>query len=55
MTLFTVDPKGCLIHLPGGDASQWIQHDAEQPYKHLPGSACSGSGANDRTGLAIQC
>jgi len=39
----------------GDDASQWIQHDAERPDKHLPGSACSGSDASDRTGLGIRC
>ena len=32
-----------------------IQHDAEQPDKHPPGSACSGSDASFRVGLAIRC
>jgi len=41
---------------PQGDgASQWIQHDAELPDRHLPGSAWSGSDANDRPSFAIQC
>ena len=42
-------------HPPGDGAFLLIQHDAEQPDKHPPGSACSGSDANDRTGLAIRC
>jgi hypothetical protein len=29
-------------------------HAAEQADRYLPDSACSGSDANDRTGLAIQ-
>jgi len=49
------NPVSAHPHPPGDDASQWIQHDAEQPDKHLPGSACSGSDASDRTGLAIRC
>jgi len=30
-----------LIDRPGDGASQWIQHDAEQPDRHPPGSAWS--------------
>ena len=44
-----------LIDLQGDGACQWIQHDAEQPDRHQPGSACSGSGASCRAGLAIRC
>ncbi len=43
-----------LIDRPVDGASQWIQHDAEQPDRHLPVSASSGSDANDRTGLATR-
>jgi len=32
-----------------------IPRDAEQPDRHPPGSACSGSDASCRFGLAIQC
>ena len=42
-------------HPPGDGVFQWIQHDAEQLDRHPPGSAWSGSDANDRTGLAIRC
>ena len=44
-----------LIDPPGDGASQWIKHDAEQPDRHLPDSACSGSDASCRVGLAIRC
>ena len=40
---------------PGDGASQWIQHDSEQPDKHPPGSDWSGIDASCRVGLAIQC
>ena len=46
---------GSLIHLPDDGAFLLIQHDAEQPDKHPLGSACSGSDASCRVGLAIQC
>jgi len=36
-------------------ASQCNQQDAEQPDRHPPGSACSGSDASCRAGLAIRC
>ena len=42
-------------HPPGDGAFLLIPRDVEQPDKHPPGSACSGSDANDRTGLAIRC
>ena len=48
-------PASAHHHPPGGGAFLLIQHDAEQPDKHPPGSACSGSDANDQTGLAIRC
>ena len=48
-------PLSAHRHPPGDGASQWIQHDAEQPDRHPPGSACSGSDAIDRTGLGIRC
>ena len=32
------NPISALRYPPGDDASQWIQHDAEQPDRHLPGS-----------------
>ena len=46
---------GSLIHLPGDGAFLLIQHDAEQPDRHPPRSACSGSDASCRFGLAIRC
>ena len=46
---------GSLIHLPGDGAFLLIQHDAEQPDRHPPGSACSDSDASCRFGLAIEC
>ena len=52
--LIQLCPRVFPAHLPGGDAPQLIGHDAEQPDKHLPGSACSGSDAIDRTGLCNQ-
>jgi len=42
-------------HPPGGGTSQSIQHDAEQPDRHPPGSAWSGSYDSCRVGLAIRC
>ena len=42
-------------HPQGDGASQWSQYDAEQPDKHPPGSASSGSAASCRAGLATQC
>jgi hypothetical protein len=47
-------PVSVQRHPPGDGASQWIQHDAEQPDKHPPGSAWSGSDASFRVGLAIR-
>ena len=41
-------------HPPGDGASQVIQHDAEQPGKHLPGSSWSGSDASYYFSLGIQ-
>ena len=49
------DPAVIPNHPPGGGVFLLIAHDAEQPEKHPPGSVCSGSDANDRTDLAIQC
>jgi len=49
------NPISAHPHPPGDGASQSIQHDAEQPDRHLPGSAWSGSDASSRVGLAIQC
>jgi hypothetical protein len=45
----------CYFHPLSDGASQWIQHDAEQLDRHLPGFAWFGSDANDRTGLGTQC
>ena len=43
-------------HHPLGDgAFLLIQHDAEQPDRHPPGFACSGSDASCRVDLAIRC
>ena len=36
-------PEVPLIDPPDDGASHWIQHDAEQPDRHPPGSAWSGS------------
>jgi len=41
-------------HPPGDGAFLLIQHDAEQPDKHPPGSACSDSDASCRFGLGIR-
>jgi len=49
------DPGEFPDHPQGDGASQWIPHDSEKPDRHLPGSACSGSGASCRVGLAIRC
>ena len=48
-------PASAHHHPPGGGAFLLIQHDVEQPDRHLPGSACSGSAFSCRFGLAIQC
>ena len=48
-------PASAHHHPPGGGAFLLIQHDLEQPDRHLPGSACSGSAFSCRFGLAIQC
>ena len=50
-----IDPLSAHRHPQGGGAYRMIQHDAEQPDRHPLGSACSGSAAIDRIGLAIQC
>ena len=42
-------------HPPGGGAFLLIQHDAEQPDRHLPDFTCSDSAFSCRFGLAIQC
>jgi hypothetical protein len=42
-------------HPPGGGAFLLIQHDAEQPDRHLPDFTCSDSASSGRFGLAIQC
>jgi len=47
------DPGEFPDHLPGDAASQLIQHAAEQPDRHLTGSAWSGSDASCRVGLDI--
>jgi len=49
------NPTGAHRHPQGDGASQLIQHDAEQPDRHPPGSAWSGSDASCRVGLAIRC
>jgi len=48
------NPVSAHRHPQGDGAFQWIQHDAEQLDRHPPGSAWSGSDANDRTGHAIR-
>ena len=48
-------PASAHHHPPGGGAFLLIQHDAEQPDRHLPSSACSDSATSGRFGLAIQC
>jgi len=51
----SVDPSNAHRHASGDGASQWIQHDAEQPDRHPLGSAWSRSDASCRVGFAIQC
>ena len=55
MLIEALDPISAHRHPQGGGAFLLTQHDAEQPDKHPPGSVWSGSDANERTGLAIQC
>jgi len=43
------DPISAHRHPPVDGAPQWIQHDAEQPDRHPPGSAWSGRDANEGT------
>jgi hypothetical protein len=47
-------PEDFPEHPQGGGAFLLTQHDAEQPERHLPGSAWSGSDASCRVGLTIQ-
>ena len=48
-------PEVLLIDPPVGDACLWIVPVVEQPDKHPPRSAWSGSDASDRIDLATQC
>ncbi len=43
-----LNPASDHRHPQGDGASQWIQHDAERPDRHLPGSDWSGSDAADQ-------
>ena len=55
MIRFPANPTTVHLHPPVGDVFLLIQHDAEQPDKHPPGFACSGSDAIYLVGPAIQC
>jgi len=49
-----LNPSSAHCHQPGGSVSLLIPRDAEQPDKHPPGFACSGSDASCRFDLGIQ-
>jgi len=48
---YPLDPPSVHRHPQGDGASQWIQHDAEQPDRHPPVSTWSRSDANERNCL----
>jgi len=51
----TADPDPQMMLLSSSMRMHQPHHDAEQPDRHPPGSAWSGSAANDRPSFAIQC